>query len=184
MNKTLCVIAISMILPVNVSVAQESTPEETEADTPYEVMVTGRLTRSRLRNMIEEVEEDFFDRYNELNTDDTFDMYCYEYTPTMSHIKKRACEPLFMIKYRSQQSSDALFALTSGGGGGTHNSVGMKMMGVQLLSERQMRRDREKYFQTLIEKMEEFSQSDKQLAEIATIMEQLKFRLENYEATN
>jgi len=181
MKRTLCAIAISVILPAKVSVAQESTPEDAEAETPYEVVITGRLTRSRLRNMIEDVEEDFFDRYNELNTDDTFDMYCYEYTPTMSHIKKRACEPLFMIKYRSQQGSDALYAITSGGGGGTTNSVGMKLLGVQLLSERQMRSDREEYFQTLIKKMEEFSQSDKQLAEIAKVMEQLKFRLENYE---
>ena len=153
----------------------------TSSEQPYQVVVTGQLTRSRLRNLIEDVEEDFFAKFNELNTDDAYDMYCYEYTPTMSHIKKRACEPLFLIKYREQQTNDQLHNLSNGQIG---QNVGLALSGIYLEKTQLMAKSQSRHYEILIQKMEDLTQSNQELGEIADAMQQLKLRLENYGNTN
>ncbi len=168
-----------IFLPSSILLAQDDSAN-VESAKPYELVVTGKPTRANLRARIEKAEEDFFELFSELNEDDQFDMYCYKYTPTMTHISKRACEPLFMLKYRAQQSSDALSAMVAGGGGGDMNSLGMKLAGVYQMSEREMRRNREEYYEILVQKMEELAATNKELGQIASVMEQLKYQLANY----
>lgn len=160
--------------------AQETEATGVETETPYEVVITSKPSRAYLRDLIEQVEEDFFAKFNEFNDEDMYDMYCYKYTPAMTHIRKRACEPLFMIKYRSQQSSDGLFLMNAGGAGGDSNSLGSKMMGVYLPSESEMRKHQGRYYETLTQKLEEAAATNKEIGEIANVMAQLKYRLENY----
>jgi len=169
---------VLLLLPTSLLAQQapEAAEQQNESEKPYEVVITGKVTRAYLRGLIEDVEEDFFDQFNELNLDETYDMYCYKYTPTMSHIKKRACEPLFMIKYRSDQSSYALFAIS----GANAQFLGSALAGVYLESPREMRNNLSRYYETLVEKMEELVRTNQELGEIAKVMEQLKNRLENY----
>ncbi len=181
-NSLITLSAIALFCP-SLSFAQqteESSTQQNESEKPYEVVITSKPSRAYLRGLIEDVEEDFFEKFNEFNDDDMYDMYCYEYTPAMTHIKRRACEPLFMIKYRSQQSGDALFLMSAGGSGGTTNSLGSKLMGVYLPTEVEMRRHQDRYYKTLTEKLEEAVRTNQEIGEIASVMEQLKYRLEHY----
>ncbi len=157
----------------------ESASSDIESDKPYEIVISGRPTRAHYRQLIQDVEDDFFERFNDLNIDDEYDMYCYEYTPTMSHIKRRACEPMFMLARRAKNSSDTLFMI-GGGGGGDANSVGMKLFGTYLESPAEMVKYEKGNYEILVRKMEELTQTDRELGEMADVMEQLKFRLENY----
>ncbi len=157
----------------------ESKSLKSEAGEPYEVVVSGRPTRARYQELIEDVEEDFFAKFNELNIDDEYDMYCYEYTPTMSHIKRRACEPLFMIARRAKNASDAVFMISAGGNSAP---LASKLGGVYLESPDEMVKYEKRNYEVLVKKMEELTASNRELGEIASVMEQLKFQLENYRA--
>ena len=60
---------------------------------PYEVVITPTITRLNLRKLIVDVEDDFFEKFNELNLDDDYDVACYKEKITISHITTRICEP-------------------------------------------------------------------------------------------
>ncbi len=162
---------------------QQSSQEQPEtANKPYQVVITGKPTRAYYRELIQDVEDDYFEKFNELNDDDTYDVYCYEYTPTMSHIRKRACEPLFMIRQRADEGAAMAFAF---GTAGVNNSVAKvangAIGGLYNETEATRRSIHKSDYETLVEKLEELTGSNKELAEIANVMEQLKYRLENYE---
>jgi hypothetical protein len=65
-----------------------SIAKEAEAATrlPYQVIVTPTISRTGLRELVADVEEDFYEQFNELNIEDNYDIVCYKHTPTMSHI--------------------------------------------------------------------------------------------------
>ncbi|MEZ5490281.1 MAG: hypothetical protein R3F50_08175 [Gammaproteobacteria bacterium] len=164
----------------NLAVAQTEAGDsnsQQESETPYEVVITGQPSKAYYRELIQKVEEDYFARFNELNTDDMYDMYCYEYTPTMSHIRKRACEPLFMIRQRAADGANLAFSFSTGGvEWGIADAIGS----VQNESEVVRQNNRKRNYDALVQKIEELTLADKQLGEIANVMAQLKNRLESY----
>jgi len=169
-----------LLLPTSLLAQQsaEAAQQQNQSEKPYEVVITGKVTKTYLRELIEDVEEDFFAKFNELNDDDIYDMYCYVYTPTMSHIKKRTCEPLFMIRRRAENAGDVAFSL---GGGGTFGDVSSGGLGATYLeSPNEMRKNQGRNYEVLIQKLEELVRTNQELGEIANVMEQLKNRLENY----
>ena len=174
------VTAICLLTPLSLLAQeqQENRIESAETNKPYEVVITGKPTRARLRTLIEEVEEDFFNKFNELNHDNAYDMYCFEYTPTMSHIKKRACEPLFMIRQRAENGANLAFSLGGGGAFGWWDQGGIG--NVYLESPEEMRKNMSRHYEILVEKLEDLTATDSELGEIANVMQQLKNRLENY----
>ena len=114
--KTLLRLALIFPLFAPAVVAQETRIPATvqSAGLPYEVIVTPNVTKKDLRQLIQQVEEDFFARFNELNIDDDYDVICYRYTPTNSHISRRVCEPNFKIRARADNASETAFALITG----------------------------------------------------------------------
>ena len=46
--------------------------------------------------------------FNELNSDDRFDIFCDNIAPTGSHIKQRVCEPRFVTDMRARMAQDYL----------------------------------------------------------------------------
>lgn len=61
-----------------------------------EVVVEG--TRGKLKQMIEQMvqlEDRFYERYNELNTNDDFDMYCAQEARIGTNVKRRYCHPVY-----------------------------------------------------------------------------------------
>jgi hypothetical protein len=172
---------VALLLPSSLLAQQsaEAAEQQNESEKPYEVVIIGKVTRAYLRELIVDVEEDFFAKYSELNDDDAYDMYCYEYTPTMSHIKKRTCEPLFMTRRRAENGADVAFSLAGGGTfGPRHRSGGLGA--TYLESPNEMRKNQGRHYEILIQKLEELTRTNKELGEIANVMEQLKYRLENY----
>ena len=143
---------------------------------PYQVVVKGRISRLRLRNMIEEVEEDFFAKFNELNADDAYDVYCYKYTPTMSHISKRICEPRFQIMERGLNAAEVAHILGCSGYCGDTAGVASSV----LYSEEDLHRVVKPDYEVLQEKLEELTRTNPEFRQIGDVLAELKYRLENF----
>lgn len=158
------------------SLAQEDTAEEAdrsvgaESELPYQITVRGRVTRARLRNLIRDVQEDFFKKFNELNIDDAYDVHCYKYTPTMSHISHRICEPAFQIDARAENAAEAAFILGCTGICGDPD----------LFSPRLLHRTLKPNFEILQAKLEELTRENADFRQIGNVLAELKYRLENY----
>ena len=61
-----------------------------DRERPEEFIVTAKALAD-LRFRIERAENEVFARFNEINSNDLFDMHCYERAPTGSQIQKRVC---------------------------------------------------------------------------------------------
>ena len=55
-----------------------------------EIIVRGRALEG-LKLRIERAEDDVYTRFNEINSDDSYDIHCYERAPAGTRIKKRMC---------------------------------------------------------------------------------------------
>ena len=97
---------------------QEQVNEETDSlnttssipqasDRPIEeIQVLGTRTLYSIRMEIVDEENKIFSMFNELNSDDRFDILCDNIAPTGSHIKQRVCEPRFVTETRAQMTQD------------------------------------------------------------------------------
>ena len=97
---------------------QEQISEETDSlntsssiaqasDRPIEeIQVLGTRTLYSIRMEIVDEENKIFSMFNELNSDDRFDILCDNIAPTGSHIKQRVCEPRFVTETRAQMTQD------------------------------------------------------------------------------
>jgi hypothetical protein len=62
-----------------------------------EVEINARRESLRhLRSEVVRLEEDFYAKYNELNTDDQYDVQCDQTEPTGSTLRRRECHPVFV----------------------------------------------------------------------------------------
>ena len=161
----------SIVLLSSASLLAQDAPATDEveqtANLPYEIIITPQITVGDLNGLIQQVTEDFIARFNELNIDDDYDIECYDYTPTMSHIRKRICEPAFLIEARADNSKEYVDTLINGGAG-------------FLFSSKQLVKDKDREYETLQQKFDEFTRSDKDLRGIGLVLGALKERLENF----
>ena len=100
--------------------SQEQINEETDSlnttssipqasDRPIEeIQVLGTRTLYSIRMEIVDEENKIFSMFNELNSDDKFDILCDNIAPTGSHIKQRVCEPRFVTDMRARMAQDYL----------------------------------------------------------------------------
>ena len=100
--------------------SQEQINEETDSlnttssipqasDRPIEeIQVLGTRTLYSIRMEIVDEENKIFSMFNELNSDDRFDILCDNIAPTGSHIKQRVCEPRFVTDMRARMAQDYL----------------------------------------------------------------------------
>ena len=73
-----------------------------------EIQVLGTRTLYSIRMEIVDEENKIFSMFNELNSDDKFDILCDNIAPTGSHIKQRVCEPRFVTDMRARMAQDYL----------------------------------------------------------------------------
>ena len=121
--RTLClVVLIAFGAP---AAAQElaSSPQGADGD---EVIVPGRRP-ANLRVEIERLEANVYDRFNALNSDDDFDIHCFEQAPTGSNIPLRKCAPNFVIEAESNAASRML-SDGRGGAGNNHSPAEHAML--------------------------------------------------------
>ncbi len=166
---------VNMLLLFTIGTTAQETPPQTEsAQIPYEIIITPRISRAGLRDLIEDVEEDFYEKFNELNIEKAYDIVCYKYKPTMSHIPKRVCEPIFMLRHRGNNASRGAALLGSG-------SVDARESATMFMeSDRQLYRERKDDYRIIQELMDEFIRSNREFRAIAEVLAELKYRLDNY----
>lgn len=75
-----------------------------------EVVVRGR-SRAVLRAQIQLAEEAVYARFNEINSDDEFDIHCRRVTPIGSNISRRQCEPNFWREVQARAGQETVLAL-------------------------------------------------------------------------
>ena len=168
-------LAAALFLSASAQAQQEELAgEQSTAEKPYEIIITPTVSRANLRSLISDVEEDFYEKFNEINVDDDYDIFCYKQKPTMSHISRRICEPLFMYKARGDMASEVTFFLSSGNPGA--QAMGMAM----LKSDRQLVSDKHREFDKLLELLQEHTRSNPEFRQIGNVLAELKYRLENY----
>lgn len=139
---------------------------------PYEVVVNPTASISNLRNLFVHIEDDFFSKFNELNTDDEYDVHCYKFVPTGSHIPKRVCEPVFFMATREENAAEYAFNL------GGCNTCRKPLP--WLMNQSKIRHDTAPSFEILQEKLESFYKTDAEFNAIGEAMARVKARIENF----
>jgi hypothetical protein len=124
-----------------------------------EVVVPGRKDEP-LRVQIERLENSVYDRFNALNSNDEFDIHCFEQAPTGSNIPVRKCWPNFALEAEKRAAGKSLRRM-QGVGGGAGNSE----------SERASNAEKSKQ---LIAELQRVAREDEQLARDLTRLAQLK----------
>lgn len=92
---------------------EESAPEPDATTTPSdvdEIVVIGR-TPAEIRAQIKAAEEAVYDRFNEINSDDEFDIHCRQEAPTGSHIKRRVCQANFWRTAQARAGEETVRAM-------------------------------------------------------------------------
>ena len=83
-----------------------------DSDRPIEeIQVLGSRTLYSIRMEIVDEENKIFSMFNELNSDDDFDILCDNIAPTGSHIKQRVCEPRFVTETRARMAQDFMLGI-------------------------------------------------------------------------
>jgi hypothetical protein len=80
-------------------------PQEVELD---EVLVLGKQAQvDQMRKELVRLEDLFHTRYNELNTNDDFDIHCMIEARTGTRIEKRSCRAIYMERALQEEGKDA-----------------------------------------------------------------------------
>ena len=102
--RTLCLAVLFVLCAPGL--AQEVAPLPPNAEIE-ELIVPGRRPEN-LRAEIERLQTLVYQRFNALNSDDEFDIYCVERPPTGSNIPARTCAPNFVNRSESRASEDLI----------------------------------------------------------------------------
>jgi hypothetical protein len=84
--------------------------QETDAQPPgptEEVIVTAPRSLRAMRAAIEEAEDFAYSMFNELNTDDDYDIICHREEPTGSRISYRNCRARFVDRLLRESTEEA-----------------------------------------------------------------------------
>ena len=163
------------LLSLSISVSAQDVPAvgvtNQQSVKPYQIFVSPTFKRSDIRDLIVKLEEDFVARFNELNIDDDYDVLCYDYTPTMSHISRRTCEPNFLIRTRAGNASEAAYLL---------RQPGDPFSKIFVLTPRMLRQEVHGDYEILQSKLEELTSSDEDLKAMAMELDKLSSRMKNF----
>jgi len=85
--------------------AADPWPQEVELD---EVLIVGKQAQvDQMRKELVRLEDLFHARYNELNTNDDFDIHCMIEARTGTRIEKRSCRAIYMERALQEEGRDA-----------------------------------------------------------------------------
>jgi hypothetical protein len=112
-----------LVLIVLAAAGAPAWAEKTVAVTPAEldqireleeVVVTGGRKLSAARKAIEEAEDRFYGRWNEINGDRAFDIHCFSDAPTGTRISTRVCVPVFVMNIQAAAAQETMMAMQGG----------------------------------------------------------------------
>jgi len=144
--------------------AQDAAPTEEASQQgrlPYEVVVTPEVRFGTLKKLLVQIEDDFFAKFNELNLDDDYDVVCYRFKPTGSHISRRVCEPQFYMDARADNSGQVAFVI----------ACACPAAPPPLLNRRGLRSQTGGDFNVLEEKLDTFYRNDAELNAIGAALD-------------
>ncbi|HZF32118.1 MAG TPA: hypothetical protein VE907_23575 [Gammaproteobacteria bacterium] len=155
--KAFCIFALSAFaLP---AFAQDAAPPASQpAAGVDEIVVPGR-TGEQLRVEIERLENSVYERFNALNSDDDFDVHCFEQAPTGSNIPVRTCWPNFALHAEERAAGNSLRGMQGVGAGG---------------NSQQERSDLARKGKEMIAEMQRVARQDEQLMKDLTQLAELK----------
>ena len=73
----------------------EAAPPANPEQQIEEITVTGQRSLLMLRQQVSEAEDVMYGLYNELKTDNKYDIVCIVETRIFSHIKEKTCQPVY-----------------------------------------------------------------------------------------
>lgn len=158
---------------------QEDQSAESSQDSanrmPQEIIVTpySNMNRRSIRSLISKTEEEFINRFNELNLDDDFDIDCYKYSASSTFIKQEICEPNFFREARRTDGSLAAFNMAQA-------TTIFQLEAVQVQSDRSLRSGLSKEYVVLQRKVAALANSDDALKSLVTKLIELNYSLDNY----
>ena len=82
----------------------ENQASENEADIPTEIVVNAPVSLKFLRSEIDKAQDAMFDRFNDFNDDDRFDIHCRQIRRTGTRLLTRECSANF---FREAQEGEA-----------------------------------------------------------------------------
>lgn len=179
---TSCVLLFSSVFCSGLLLAQNQTSAAASASQssnalPTEIVVTPLMNRRNLRSLISQVEEDFVKRFNELNQDDDYDVDCYSYTSTGTHLTKEICEPKF---FRNARREDAQLSALNMNQLKKGTPVLAKLELVQVQSDEELALGVKQKYAVMQEKVAELTNSDQALTTLIKNLNELNYALENY----
>lgn len=155
------------------SVATTTAASQSSDTLPAEIIVTPLMNRRNLRSLISQVEEDFVKRFNELNLDEDYDIDCYKYTKTGTHMTKAICEPNFFKDARREDASLAVFNMASA-------TTLFRLEAVQVLTDNGLRRGLGQEYAIMQAKVAKLTNSDQALKTLIENLNELNHSLESY----
>lgn len=104
------------------SASDEESETQVETTVIEEITVQGERTTFSLRMEIESAETEVYNLFNELNSNDDFDVTCKDIVYTGSHIPQRTCMSAFLREEQAFQTQSYLQGVPLGEGIGGPNS--------------------------------------------------------------
>lgn len=93
--------------------AAEPAATATRERLPEEITVTGQKLFSTLHKQIREAEDRMYGLFNELNSDNLYDVHCEWEAPLGTRIRQRNCRPNFFLR-ASEENAQAYLAQLRG----------------------------------------------------------------------
>ncbi len=130
--------------------AQDAAPASSAAaDLPREIIITPTMSLKALGQAVIQAEENLFGKFNELNDDDDYNINCFRYTHTGTHIPRRVCVPKFLVAATAENAGEVAFSFF-------YDPFGSPF----LLSQRAMVNETSREYEILQAKMEKFAKED------------------------
>jgi hypothetical protein len=92
-GRALLLLAAALCAPA--SLAMDAPAVGADGQSIEEITVTGQRSMFDLRMQVEDAEDAMFALFNEVNTDDQYDVICTVETRVFSHMKQRVCLPVY-----------------------------------------------------------------------------------------
>lgn len=113
---------VLLATPLLAQTAERPAPERL----PEEITVTGQRLFSTLQKQIREAEDRMYGLFNELNTDDLYDIHCAWEAPLGTRIRQRNCRPNFYVR-ATERDAQAFLGLVRGETGGVATPVSAEL---------------------------------------------------------
>lgn len=79
-----------------------------------EIIVRGEASRRTIRIQLQRAELAVYERFNDINSSDDFDIHCRLSAPIGSHIKRRTCDANFVSEAERRVGKELAWAITGG----------------------------------------------------------------------